>query len=117
MHRQTSELGECVGGQQSGVTVPGLDGNIALSESHLDELNNRLENRRAELRNEKQCTIGDIQHLGRAWVLPHPERNAPGIAFMVRDEEIERIAIQEAKKYETSRGWAVETVDADNQAF
>jgi hypothetical protein len=112
-----AKLAELVGRQQSGVTVPGLDGNISLAESHLDELNNRLENRRAELRNEKQCTIGDIQHLGRAWVLPHPERNAPGIAFMVRDEEIERIAIQEARKYETTRGWEVESVEADNRGF
>jgi len=36
---------------------------------------------------------------------------------MVRDEEIERIAIQEARKYETSRGWEVESVEADNRGF
>jgi hypothetical protein len=117
INRQNLQLAELVGRQQLDVTVPGLDGNISLAESHLDELNNRLENRRAELRNEKQCTIGDIQHLGRAWVLPHPERNAPGIAFMVRDEEIERIAIEEAKKHETNRGWEVESVEADNRGF
>jgi len=117
INRQNLQLADLVGRQQSGVTVPGLDGNIALAETHLDELNNRLENRRAELRNEKQCTIGDIQHLGRAWVLPHPERNAPGIAFMVRDEEIEQVAIEEAKKYEISRGWQVESVESENRGF
>jgi superfamily II DNA or RNA helicase len=117
INRQNLQLADLVGRQQSGVTIPGLDGNIALAETHLDELNNRLENRRAELRNEKQCTIGDIHHLGRAWVLPHPERNAPGIAFMVRDEEIERIAIEEAKKYEISRGWQVESVETENRGF
>ena len=26
---------------------------------------------------ERHCTIGDVQHLGRAWVLPHPERSSP----------------------------------------
>lgn len=117
IHRQNLQLAELVGRQQAGATIPGLDGNIALAEAHLDELNNRLENRRAELRNEKQCTIGDIQHLGRAWVLPHPERNSPGIAPMVRDEEIERIAIEEAKRYEIARGWVVESVEADNRGF
>ena len=117
IHRQNLQLAELVGRQQSGVTVPGLDGNIALSESHLDELNNRLENRRAELRNEKQCTIGDILHLGRAWVLPHPERNTPGFAFMVRDEEIERVAIEAAKKFEADRGWQVESVESENRGF
>ena len=40
----------------------------------LDELNNRLEKRRAELLMERQCTIDNIQHIGSAWVLPHPER-------------------------------------------
>jgi hypothetical protein len=117
IHRQNLQLAELVGRQQTGTTIPGLDGNIALSEAHLDELNNRLENRRAELRNEKQCTIGDIQHLGRAWVLPHPERDAPGIAPMVRDEEIEKAAVEEAKRYEIARGWVVESVEADNRGF
>ena len=117
IHRQNLQLAELVGRQQAGVTTPGLDGNIALAESHLDELNNRLENRRAELRNEKQCTIGDIHHLGRAWVLPHPERNAPGIAPMVRDEEIERIAIAMVTRHEVERGWVVESVESENRGF
>jgi superfamily II DNA or RNA helicase len=117
IHRQNLQLAELVSRQQAGATVPGLDGNIALSEAHLDELNLRLENRRAELQNERQCTIGDIQHLGRAWVLPHPERNSPGFAPMVRDDEIERIAVQEATRFETERGWVVESVEADNRGF
>lgn len=117
IHRQNLQLAELVSRQQVGATTPGLDGNIALSEAHLDELNNRLENRRAELKNERQCTIGDIQHLGRAWVLPHPERNSPAIAPMVRDEEIERIAVEEAIRHETERGWVIESVEADNRGF
>jgi hypothetical protein len=117
INRQNLQMAELLDRQQAGATVPGLDGNIALSEAHLDELNNRLENRHAELQNEKQCTIGDIQHLGRAWVLPHPERDAPGIAPMVRDDEIEGIAVLEAIKFEESRGWVVESVEKDNRGF
>jgi hypothetical protein len=117
IHRQNLQLAELVNRQQAGATIPGLDGNIALSEAHLDELNLRLENRRAALQNERQCTIGDIQHLGRAWVLPHPERNSPGFAPMVRDDEIERIAVLEAIRHETERGWVVESVEADNRGF
>ncbi len=117
IHRQNLQLAELVNRQQAGATIPGLDGNIALSEAHLDELNLRLENRRAALQNERQCTIGDIQHLGRAWVLPHPERNSPGFAPMVRDDEIERIAVLEAVRHETERGWVVESVEADNRGF
>ena len=74
--------------------MPGLDGLIAQAEQHLDELNNRLESRRKELELERHCTIADITHIGRAMVLPHPERQTPQMAPMVRDEEIERIAVE-----------------------
>ena len=66
---------------------------------------------------ERHCTIGDIAHLGRTWVLPHPDRTSPGIAPMVRDEEIERIAVQEAFKHEEARGWVVESVESENRGF
>ena len=40
-----------------------------------------------------------------------------GFAPMVRDEEIERIAVEEAKRHEIARGWVVESVEADNRGF
>jgi hypothetical protein len=83
----------------------------------LDELNARLEGRRAELQQELQCTISDVQRLGQAWVLPHPERQSPGIAPMVRDDEIERIAVQTVIAYEQGRGWQVESVESENRGF
>ena len=36
----------------------------------------------------------DITHIGRAMVLPHPERQTPQIAPMVRDEEVEKLAVK-----------------------
>ena len=36
---------------------------------------------------------------------------------MVRDEEIERIAVQEAIRHETERGWVIESVEKDNRGF
>lgn len=117
IHRQNLQLADLLERQQSGSDMPGLAGLIAQAEGHLDELNNRLESRRAELQMERHCTIGDIHHLGRAWVLPHPERASPAFAPMVRDEEIERIAVREAIKYEEARGWMVESVETDNRGF
>jgi superfamily II DNA or RNA helicase len=117
IHRQNLQLADLVSKQQAGDTTPGLAGNIAQAEQHLDELNRRLELRRDQLEMERHCTIGDILHLGRAWVLPHPDRTSPGIAPMVRDEEIERIAVQEAIKHEEARGWVVESVEAENRGF
>ena len=61
--------------------------------------------------------IGDIQHIGRAWVLPHRERNSPQIREMVTDPEIERIAVQHVIAHEEARGWKVESVEKDNRGF
>jgi len=87
------------------------------SEERLDELNHRRESRLADLDKERHCTIADIQHHGRAWVLPHPQRLAPGIAPMVRDEEIERIAVTAVIAHENARGWVVESVEQENRGF
>jgi superfamily II DNA or RNA helicase len=100
-----------------GENIPGLEGNISQAESHLDALTNRLDTRRAELAKERQLAIGDIVLEGRAWVLPHPQRESPGIAPMVRDEEIERIAIETVKKHFTDQGWDVEDVQTENKGF
>ena len=91
--------------------------NMKKVEDKLDELFGRLEQRTAELRREAECMIGDIQHCGRAWVLPHPDRNTPQIREMVTDPEIERIAVQVAIKHEEAEGRIVESVEADNRGF
>jgi superfamily II DNA or RNA helicase len=101
----------------AGSSESGLEGRLKITEDRLDELNARLEHRRAELQQEQQCTISDVQRLGQAWVLPHPERGSPGIVAMVRDEEIERIAVQEAIRYEEQFGRVVESVERENRGF
>jgi len=115
--RQQNQLGEYLNRQIEGRTVPGLDGLIAQAEQHLDELNNRLEGRRRELELERHCAVADIKHLGRAWVLPHPERTSPQLAAMVRDDQIERIAVELAIQHERDRGWEVESVESENRGF
>jgi len=117
INRQNISLGELLNRRIEGATIPGLEGNIAQAEAHLDELNARLERRRHELEMERHCSIGQIEHMGRAWVLPHPERTAPMIAPMVRDEEIERRAVEVAMAYERARGWHVESVESENKGY
>jgi superfamily II DNA or RNA helicase len=115
--RQQHQLGDFLNRQIDGRTVPGLDGLIAQAEGSLDRLNERLETRRRELEMERHCTIAEIIHLGRAWVLPHPDREQPGIAPMVRDVEIERIAVEFVTRHEEARGWQVESVESQNRGF
>ena len=97
----------------------GLDGRIRRLEDRLDELNDAArEAASRELEQERHCTIGDIQHLGRAWVLPHPERRPRPVAPMVRDEEIETHRRRRRHgSYEEARGWQVESVETENRGF
>ena len=117
IHRQNMRLAELMEMQQRGDTSQPLAANIKQTEDRIDELNGRLEHRRAELERERECMIGDIQHVARAWVLPHPERNTPQIAAMVADPEIERIAVQFAIKHEEAEGRVVESVETENRGF
>jgi hypothetical protein len=50
-------------------------------------------------------------------VLPHPDRKKPEIAPMVRDDEIERLAVDFVIAHERERGWMVESVEAENRGF
>lgn len=100
-----------------GPTPPWLAASLKQCEERLDELNARLERRLAEIERERECSIGGIQHIGRAWVLPHPERSDPQVKTMVRDEEIERIAVQAVIAHEKAQGRQVESVEAQNRGF
>jgi Domain of unknown function (DUF3883) len=50
-------------------------------------------------------------------VLPHPERKSPKVAPFVRDDEIERIAVEAVIAHERARGWEITSVEADNRGF
>jgi superfamily II DNA or RNA helicase len=117
IHRQNLRMAELLSGDQSREANPLLAANIKQVEDKLDELNNRLEKRRKEIERERVCTISDIQHHGRVWVLPHPERMAPKIAAMVKDDEIEKLAIQAVIAHEEARGWNVTSVESENRGF
>src|SRR5690606_9630325 len=115
--KQQIKLAEQLERRIEGQVIPAIEGNIKQAEDHLDELVARLERRRHELEMERHCAIGDVQHMGRAWVLPHPDREAPNIAPMVSDPEIEKIAVQVAIEHERAQGWVVESVENENRGY
>jgi len=117
INRQNLRMADLLETQQDGDKTPLLAANIKTTEDRIFELNARLERRREELQQERNCAINDIQHLGRAWVLPHPERTSAKLRYMVRDEEIEKIAIQAVKDYEEARGRQVVSVEKENRGF
>jgi SNF2 family DNA or RNA helicase len=117
IHKQNMRLADLLNQQQNGDKSPHLFGQISQIESHIDELNNRKEKKLNNLKLERNCMIDKVEHIGRAWVLPHPERTSPNIAPMVRDDEIEKIAVKKVIEYEESLGWKVESVEKENRGF
>jgi hypothetical protein len=117
INRENLKLSELIQQQQDGDQSPLLPANIKRYSDRIDELNNRLERRITELDQERHCTISNIIRLGRAWVLPHPERSSPELASMVQDDEIEKIAVQAAVEFEEAHGWKVESVESQNRGF
>lgn len=115
--RAQCQYAELEGQRLDGSLEPGLEGRTRMLEDRLDELNARLERRRSELAQERQCSIASVQRIGRAWALPHPERQSPAIAPMVRDDEIEQIAVQAVMAYETQQGRQVHSVEQENRGF
>lgn len=103
--------------KELGSRESGLEGRMKMLEDRLDELNNRLEQRKAKLEKERQCTISNIQPIGSAWVLPHPERETPTGKKMVSDPEIEKIAVKAVIEYEEARGWTGQSVEEENRGF
>lgn len=117
LNRENCTQAELVTQRDSGSQESGLEGRIKQAENRIEEIHQRLARRRAELEKQRQCTISDIRHLGRAWVLPHPERNAPANAPMRRNYEVERIAIETATKALQEEGYVVESVESENRGF
>jgi len=117
LNRQNLRMAELLEAQQNGDTSQPLAANIKTTEDRIFELNGRLESRREELQQERNCTITDIHHHGCAWVLPHPERKSPDIAAMIRDDEVEKAAIQKVIEFEEARGWNVISVEEENRGF
>jgi superfamily II DNA or RNA helicase len=115
--RQNLKLADLVAAQENGDTSPLLAANIKQAQDRLDELFARLEGRKRELQKESNCTISDVQPHASAWVLPHPDRDTPGLAAMVRDDGIEGVAIDAVIAYERARGCEVESVESDNRGF
>lgn len=118
INRQQIRLAELWTQQERGDATPLLAANLKTTEDRLDVLNGRLERRRREVAQEQYCTIANVQHIGQAWVLPHPERTSELLAPMITDPDIERVAVQAVIAYEKAQGrMIVESVEKENRGF
>jgi SNF2 family DNA or RNA helicase len=112
INKQNMMLANQLERQQLGQEVSGL---LSQTETRIDDLNKRLESKRKELAQEKEIAIGGISHLGRAWVLPYPQKST--FAHMVSDPIIEKVAMDFVMRYERDHGREPEDVSSEDRGF
>ncbi len=83
----------------------------------VQELQRRRDLRMRELERQRSLSLQGVERLGLVLVMPHPERNAPGMAGMRCDRETERKAVETVIAYEQTRGCTIEDVQTANVGF
>jgi superfamily II DNA or RNA helicase len=102
--------------------VQGAEGRLRKAELVKEQHQQRRRLRLEDTQRGRNVMRGDVTVIGSALLLPLPlpsegdERGRPG-ERSVADEEIEQIAVRVARRYETSRGAAVRSVEDENVGF
>ena len=118
IHKQNVQLIEYQMQEERDGSLPHhLSGLKTQTLNRLQLLQNRLDQRRRELARERQCAVASPQHLGTAWVLPHPDRNQPDMQRMVSNADIERRAVAHVIAHENALGYEVTSVESENRGF
>jgi superfamily II DNA or RNA helicase len=97
--------------------VQGADGRLRKAEIQKETYQQRLTARLVEVERSRAVTRGPVEVIGTALVLPAQVGDRDGDGHGLSDEEIERIAVEVATRYETDDDWAVKSVEDDNVGF
>ena len=89
-----------------------MDLAIRLEEQEKERLQERLKSLEEEIKREREITLNPPQLLGVAMVIPEKKEKEP-----VSDEEIERIGMEIAMKFEIQEGRTPEDVSKENLGF
>ena len=117
IHRQNLKLAELIDQQQNGDTSPLLRQTPNRPKIVSTNSTAGLRGASGSYRRSATAPSAIFSGTASAWVLPHPERATPNVAALVRDDEIEGIAVDAVIAYERARGWEVESVEKDNRGF
>jgi superfamily II DNA or RNA helicase len=97
--------------------VEGAAGNLKQAEDRHSQLLHRRELRRQELERQRALTLQSVERITSGIVLPHPERDEPGIANLRPDPETEAIAMRVVMDYERQKGRHVQDVHEQNLGY
>jgi superfamily II DNA or RNA helicase len=99
-----------------GTHVPGLDGLVKQARDHLDTLQQRYDQRRHELSLERELSIGEIDRVGRFWVLPDPRAATTHRGLRV-DRDAHAVAVAAVVARERALGHAVDVAAGEHRGF
>ena len=103
--------------------IQGAEGRLRKAELVKEQHQHRSRLRLEETRRGRNVARGDVTVIGSALLLPLPlpsageERRTPADTGASSDDEIEQIAVGVARRYETSRGAAVRSVEDEHVGF
>lgn len=97
--------------------VEGAAGNLKQAEDRQAHLIHRRGTRRQEMERQRSLTLQNVERLTSIIVLPHPERNAPGIVNLRPDPETEAIAMEVVIAHERQKGRLVQDVHEQNLGY
>lgn len=103
-------------GRVEGASAQGLDGRIALARNHFDTLQQRYEQRRNELSLERELSIGEIDRVGRAWVLPDP-RATTTLRALRTNGAAHLAAVSAVAEGERAQGHVVDVTTGEHRGF
>ncbi len=97
--------------------VEGAAGNLKQAEDRQSQWLRRRKLRRQELERQRALTLQSVERITSVIILPHPERNEPGIANLRPDPETEAIAMRVVMDYERQKGRHVQDVHEQNLGY
>jgi superfamily II DNA or RNA helicase len=95
----------------------GAAGQLAMADQRHEELTQRRDRRREELKKQRALSIHDVERVATALVMPHPDRQSPQVSRLRPDPETEQIAMDTAMAYERAAGRHVTDVHTQNLGY
>ena len=115
LQRADQEIGRANADRTEG--VPGAAGRLAMAEARHQEVWDRRERRRDELRRQGAITLQGVERLASALILPHPERASPEVRRLQPHPDTEMTAMRVVTEHEEARGCQVTDVHKQNLGY
>ena len=115
LQRTDDEIGRASEEVDKGIA--GAEGRLAQAETRHAEVLARRERRRDELKRQRALSLQGVERIASALILPHPERDAPGVRRLRANPETEAIAMRVVMEHEAAQNRKVFDVHEKNLGY